>query len=62
MQACILDSFVGQKEVQMNGKTLTLPDMDSDNHILERDRLWADQNNVRLHPSITVNNITYTGS
>ena len=36
--------------------------MESDNQILRQDRLWADQNNVMLHPSITVNNITYTGS
>lgn len=35
--------------------------MDTDNSILRQDRIWADQNMVRLHPSVTVNNITYTG-
>ena len=32
---------------------------ESDNEILRKDRRWADKNNVNLHPSITVNNITY---
>ena len=35
-------------------------DIESGNTILMNDRLWADKNHVTLHPSITVNNITYT--
>jgi len=35
--------------------------MESDNIILRNDRMWADQNQVRLHPSVTINNITYSG-
>lgn len=37
-------------------------DLNSDNTILRQDRLWANQNAVQLHPSITINNITYTGN
>ena len=37
-------------------------DIESDNTILREDRLWADKNHVALHPSITVNNITYTNT
>ena len=36
-------------------------DLDSDNSILRQDRDWAIKNHVKLHPSITINNITYTG-
>ena len=36
-------------------------DVESDNTILRQDRLWADLNNVSKHPTITINNITYTG-
>ena len=37
-------------------------EMETDNTILREDRLWAALNQVSLHPSITVNNVTYTNS
>ncbi len=33
----------------------------SDNNILKEDRFWSAENGVFMHPSITVNNITYRG-
>lgn len=47
---CVDNSF------EMRGET------DSFNKILGDDRNWADENHVTLHPSITVNNMTYTNS
>ena len=37
-------------------------DTTSDNSILRNDRKWANANQITMHPSITVNNITYTNS
>ena len=37
-------------------------DVETNNAILREDRKWADANQVTLHPSITVNNMTYTNS
>ena len=47
LNECVLGSFEVRGEYE------------SDNEILRKDRRWADKNNVNLHPSITVNNITY---
>ena len=37
-------------------------DIETDNEILRDDRVWANANHIKLHPSITINNITYTNS
>lgn len=37
-------------------------DENSDNKMLRDDRLWAKHNHISIHPSITVNNMTYTNS
>lgn len=37
-------------------------DYTSDNQILGEDRQWSLENHVTLHPSILVNNMTYTNS
>ena len=34
----------------------------SDNIILNNDRQWAYDNQIMVHPSVTLNNITYTNS
>lgn len=38
-----------------------MADLDSDNVILRKDQMYAIDNQVMMHPSITINNITYTG-
>ena len=37
-------------------------DWQTDNSILREDRIWANANQMRLHPSVTINNITHTNS
>ena len=37
-------------------------DVETDNEILRQDRLWANQNHLLMHPSVTINNQTYTNS
>ena len=37
-------------------------DIETDNSILREDRLWANAAHMRLHPSVTINNITHTNS
>ena len=34
----------------------------SDNKILKDDRTWAMKNHVYMHPSVTINNVTFTNS
>ena len=44
-------------------KAFAVPgDIETDNEILRDDRVWANANHIKLHPSITINNITYTNS
>lgn len=37
-------------------------DHQTDNLILRDDRMWANQNHIKLHPSVTINNSTFTNS
>jgi len=37
-------------------------DIETDNKILREDRKWSETNHVNLHPSITVNNLTFTNA
>ena len=37
-------------------------DVETDNSILREDRLWANANHIKLHPSVTINNSTFTNS
>ena len=37
-------------------------DLSSDNRILREDRQWALSNHMRLHPAVTINNMTHTNS
>lgn len=41
-------------QFQQNGKTTTI-------RLLEEDREWAKKLGIVLHPSVTINNITYRG-
>ena len=36
-------------------------DLESDNKLLRDDMLWASDNNIDYHPTITINNFTYRG-
>jgi len=36
-------------------------DYESDNIYLKADAEWANKNNLKYHPSVTINNITYRG-
>lgn len=47
---CVRASFVTSEEGQV-----------TDNKLLREDRKWSDQLGVFMHPSITINNITYRG-
>jgi hypothetical protein len=47
---CVQDSFVRSKD----GTII-------DNTILKEDRTWANLQGIFLHPTVTVNNITYRG-
>jgi len=40
----------------------TTNDLETDHPLLKEDREWALTNRVHLHPSVTVNNMTYTNS
>ena len=35
-------------------------DVETDNTILREDRQWANANHIKLHPSVTINNSTFT--
>lgn len=37
-------------------------DRKSENYILREDRNWAELNHIKMHPSVAINNITYTNS
>lgn len=37
-------------------------DVETDNTILREDRMWANSNHIQMHPSVTINNNTYTNS
>lgn len=37
-------------------------DVETDNTILREDRQWANANHIKLHPSVTINNSTFTNS
>mmetsp|Transcript_24017 Transcript_24017/g.29859 ORF Transcript_24017/g.29859 Transcript_24017/m.29859 type:complete len:197 (+) Transcript_24017:773-1363(+) len=44
-------------------ESFTVPgDMSTDNKILREDRTWALSNQMRLHPAVTINNMTHTNS
>lgn len=44
-------------------KSFAVPgDYESDNKFLKNDRQWAWANHLHMHPTITVNNITYSNS
>ena len=45
----------------VDGSFTKKKDLESDNKILRADKAWADSNHIKLHPSVTINNITYTG-
>jgi len=34
---------------------------ESMNHVLQKDREWADLNGLAWHPAVTINNYTYRG-
>lgn len=53
---------VGALEECVEGSFETAGDFESENAILRADRVWAESNNIQLHPSVTINNITYTNS
>ena len=50
LNACVDDSFA------ISG------DVETDNSILREDRQWANANHIKLHPSVTINNSTFTNS
>ena len=57
----------GTEEVENLNKCVTesfaIPaDVETDNKILREDRQWANSNQIKLHPSITINNSTFTNS
>lgn len=37
-------------------------DIETDNKILREDRQWANANHLQMHPSVTINNSTFTNS
>ena len=56
------DEEVANLNSCVEGSFASKGDYETDNAILSDDRLWADANHIKLHPSVTINNITYTNS
>jgi len=46
----------------VNGSFAIPGDVETENSILREDRQWANANHIKLHPSVTINNSTFTNS
>ena len=53
---------VGTLNSCVDGSFANEGDLESDNSILREDRKWASLNHIQIHPSVTINNVTFTNS